>query len=146
MRGRVCNKRAMWRMILGYALLLGLATTLLVWIEYRYWTQSFSTELYIALIAIGFAALGIWVGQRLTAPVSDGGGLNEAAIASLGLTARECEVLELLAAGQSNKEIARSLDISPNTVKTHVARLFEKLDVQRRTQAIDKARRLAIVR
>ena len=68
---------------------------------------------------------------------------NEAAIRSLGLTPRECEILALLASGQSNKELARALGISPNTVKTHVARVYEKLEVQKRMQAIEKARWLA---
>ncbi|QLC26972.1 response regulator transcription factor [Parasphingopyxis algicola] len=137
----------MWRTVLFYALALAGAAALLEWIEYQYLMRSFSRELTIVLIAVGFAALGLWAGHRLTAkaPRIDGE-INDAAIASLGLTPRECEVLEQLAAGQSNKEIARSLGISPNTVKTHIARLYEKLEVQRRTQAIDKARRLALIR
>ncbi len=70
---------------------------------------------------------------------------NDAAIRSLGLTTRECEILELLASGQSVKEMARTLGISPNTVKTHVARVYEKLDVQRRVPALEKARSLALI-
>jgi ATP/maltotriose-dependent transcriptional regulator MalT len=70
---------------------------------------------------------------------------NHSAIASLGISNRECEVLEMLAAGHANKVIARRLEISPNTVKTHVARLFEKLEVASRTQAINKARELEIL-
>ena len=66
-------------------------------------------------------------------------------IRSLGLTPRECEILGLLASGQSTKEMARQLGISPNTVKTHVARVYEKLEVQRRIQAIHKARELALI-
>lgn len=137
----------MWRTILLYALVLAGAAALLEWIEYQYLVRSISRDVTIVVIAIGFAALGLWVGHRLTArTLPDDDSINDAAIASLGLTDREYEVLEQLAAGQSNKEIARTLGISPNTVKTHVARLFEKLDVQRRTQAIDKARRLALIR
>ena len=70
---------------------------------------------------------------------------NTAAIASLGITLREQEVLGLLAAGKSNKEIADKLGISPNTVKTQVASLYQKLEVQRRTQAVQKARELALI-
>ena len=70
---------------------------------------------------------------------------NDAAVRSLGLTPRECEILGLLASGRSTKEIARQLDISPNTAKTHLARIYEKLEVQRRTQAIHKARELALI-
>ena len=65
---------------------------------------------------------------------------------TLGISDRELEVLELLAAGQSNKEIARRLEVSPNTVKTHVARLFEKLEARRRTEAILRARELGMIR
>ena len=68
-----------------------------------------------------------------------------AALKSLGVTEREFAVLELLAAGRSNKEIARDLGVSPNTIKTHILHLFEKLQVQRRTQAIQKARELRLV-
>jgi DNA-binding CsgD family transcriptional regulator len=136
----------MARTIILYAIALVLAATLLDWLDYRYVTRAFSTQLYIALLAIGFVGLGIWAGQRLTPP-SAGAAFerNEAAIRSLGLTARECEILALLASGESNKEMARRLRISPNTVKTHIARLYEKLGVQRRIQAIEKARWLALI-
>ncbi len=70
---------------------------------------------------------------------------NDAAARSLGLSAREEEILALLASGQSNKELARTLGISPNTVKTHVARVYEKLQVTRRIEAIEKARFLALI-
>ncbi|MEO7178910.1 MAG: helix-turn-helix transcriptional regulator, partial [Allosphingosinicella sp.] len=102
---------------------------------------------YIALLAAGFVGLGIWVGRRLTPAPPSGEGFvrNEAAIRSLGLSPRECEVLALLASGQSNKEMARTLAISPNTIKTHVARVYEKLEVARRVQAIEKARWLSVI-
>jgi DNA-binding NarL/FixJ family response regulator len=136
----------MARTILLYALALAAAVALLDWLEYRYLTRAFSGEIYIALIAACFIALGLWVGRRLTsAPAPAVFERNDAAIRSLGLTARECEILELLASGQSNKELARSLGISPNTIKTHVARLFEKLEVQKRIAAIEKARMLRII-
>ena len=129
-----------------YALALALAVAALEWLEYRYVTRAFSTEIYVALLAAGFAALGVWAGRRLTPPPARAPfARNDAAIRSLGLTPRECEILELLATGQSLKEMARALAISPNTVKTHVARVYEKLDVQRRIQAIDKARGLALI-
>ena len=113
--------RPVGRTIIFYALALGLAAFALQWLEYRYVTRAFSMEIYIALIAMGFIALGAWAGNRLTArPGQEGAAFarNEAAIRSLGLTARECEILELLASGQSNKELARRLGISPNTVKS----------------------------
>ena len=136
----------MAKFVILYAVALALAAAALQWIEYRYFVRSFSTEIYIVLIAVGFAALGLWAGRKLTPQPSNGRfERNEAAIRSLGLTTRECEILERLASGRSNKELARELGISPNTVKTHVARLYEKLEVQKRVQAIEKARWLALI-
>lgn len=130
-----------------YAIALALAVAGLEWLEYRYVTRVFSTQIYIVLLAAGFAGLGLWAGHRLTRRREAPSGFerNDAAVRSLGLTPRECEVLELLAAGRSTKEMARQLGISPNTAKTHLARIYEKLEVQRRTQAIHKARELALI-
>ena len=98
------------------------------------------------LIALVFAALGIWVGHRLTAQKPRGPfEQNRAALQSLGISGRELEVLEALAAGQSNKQIARTLDISPNTVKTHIAHLYTKLQVNGRVRAIEEARSLHLI-
>ena len=136
----------MARTIILYALALALAVAALQWLEYRYFVRSFSTEIYIVLIAAGFAALGLWAGRKLTPRPTNGSfERNLAAIRSLGLTSRECEILDRLASGRSNKELARELGISPNTVKTHVARVYEKLDVQKRVQAIEKARELSLI-
>jgi DNA-binding CsgD family transcriptional regulator len=135
------------RTIIIYAVALAAAAFALNWLEYRYLARAFSTELYIAILAVGFVALGIWAGVKLTPrrAGADAFARNEAAIRSLGLSPRECEILELLASGESNKEMARRLGISPNTVKTHVSRIYEKLEVQRRVQAIEKARFLALI-
>ena len=129
-----------------YALPLALAAAALQWLQYSYAVRLFSTDIYIAVLALGFISLGLWAGTKLT-PRPAGGTFqrNDAAIRSLGLSPRECEILGLLASGQSNKEMARALSISPNTVKTHVARVYEKLAVQRRIQAIEKARSLALI-
>ncbi len=136
----------MARVVILYALALALAAAALQWLEYRYFIRSFSTEIYIVLIAVGFAALGLWAGRQLTPRPSKGRfERNQAAIRSLGLTDRECDILDRLASGRSNKELARDLGISPNTVKTHVARVYEKLDVQKRVQAIEKARELSLI-
>lgn len=136
----------MWRIVLLYALGLALAAMALEWLQYRFLARAFPAELYIGLLAIFFLALGIWAGVKLTPrPRAAAFARNEAAIASLGLSPRECEVLALLASGQSNKELARTLGISPNTVKTHVARVFEKLEVQNRVRAIEKARLLSVI-
>ncbi|HTT98982.1 MAG TPA: response regulator transcription factor [Rhizomicrobium sp.] len=136
----------MAKTVLLYAIALALAAAGLEWVQYNYLIRAFSTDVYIALLAVAFVGLGIWAGGYLR-PARPGGPFqrNDAALRSLGLTARECEILGLLAAGQSNKEMARQLDISPNTVKTHIASLYQKLEVQRRTQAVDKARELSLI-
>lgn len=135
----------MSRLIILYGIVLAALAFLLEWLDYKHSVRAWTTEFYVACIAIIFVVLGIWVGNRLTAAPRGAFARNDVAIASLGISARECEVLEMLAAGHANKIIARRLDISPNTVKTHVARLFEKLEVASRTQAIGKARSLDIL-
>lgn len=136
----------MIRTVLLYGMALVAAVGALKWLDYRYEVRAFSTEIYVGLLALGFISLGVWAGRRLTpGPTKAGFQRNDAAIRALGLTARECEILALLASGQSNKELARRLDISPNTVKTHLSRLFDKLEVQRRIQAVEKARELALI-
>jgi len=130
-----------------YAAGLGVLATVLSWLEYRYLARAFSFEIYLALVAAGSIVLGAWLGSRLTPRRADRGRFarNEAAVRSLGLSPREIDMLERLARGESNKEIARRLGISPNTVKTHVARVYDKLAVQRRVQAVEKARLLALI-
>ena len=136
----------MTRTILLWALVLAAGVFAIEWLQQQYLAHTVSRDLYVSLIGVAFAAGGVWVGWRLTrrqapAPFAR----NDAALASLGLTGQEVRVLERLAAGQSNKEIARALGLSPNTVKTHIAHLFEKLAVSRRTQAIGKARDLQLI-
>lgn len=136
----------MLRTILAYGLALAALAAFLEWIGYRHFVHLMRTEFYVALVALVFVALGIWVGIRLTpARPAEPFELNIKAVASLGLTPRECEVLARLAKGQSNKEIARALGSSPNTVKTQVASLSAKLGVAGRGKAVDAARALAIV-
>ena len=136
----------MWRQVVIYGVLLALAAVGLEWLRFRHVTRIDSTEIYVAILAIGFIALGIWVGRKLTPqPRPAEFQRNDAAIRSLGLTERECEILGHLASGQSTKELARTFAISPNTVKTHLARVFEKLEVQNRMQAVEKARWLALI-
>ena len=136
----------MARTLLYYSIALAAAATALQWVEYRYLTHAFSFEIYLALVAVAFLALGAWAARQLTPrPAPAKFEVNQAAIRSLGLTPRECEILERLASGQSNKELARALDISPNTVKTHLASLYAKLEVRNRIEAIEKARWLALI-
>lgn len=137
---------SMIRTIVLWALVLAAGAFGLQWLEYQYLARVFSVEIYISLVGVAFAVGGVWAGWKLASRSAPGPfDRNTAALASLGLTSQEVRVLERLAAGQSNKEIARTLGLSPNTVKTHVAHLFEKLDVNRRTQAIGKARELHLI-
>jgi DNA-binding CsgD family transcriptional regulator len=135
----------MTRTILFYGLAVAAGATVLTWIRYRHVTQVFSTEIYVGMVAVLFTGLGIWVGHRVTRPPVANEGTNHQALDALGISARELEVLELLAEGCANKEIAKRLFVSPNTVKTHLAHLYEKLEVSRRTQAVAKARALRLI-
>lgn len=137
----------MWKTVLIYGAALALGAAALQWLDYRIWARSHVGEVWISLIAVGFLGLGVWVGARLFRPkiLSGGFEINTPALTALGITRREHEVLGLIAAGRSNKEIARQLNLSPNTVKTHVARLFEKLQAARRTDAILRARELRLI-
>lgn len=137
----------MWRTILIYGVLLAAAAFVLQWLEFNLLVRTHPGELYVGLLAAGFLGLGVWAGLHLAPrkPAGDGFIANDKARDSLGISEREFEVLELLAAGRSNKEIANQLDVSPNTVKTHVSKLFSKLEVSRRTEAIARARELGML-
>jgi DNA-binding CsgD family transcriptional regulator len=137
----------MLRTILIYGVLLAALAAGLQWLEFRFVVRTHATETYVVLVAVAFLGLGIWAGSRLfrRAPPADFTG-NPRAQQTLGISDRELEVLKLLASGQSNKEIARELELSPNTVKTHIASLFGKLEARRRTEAIVRARELGMLR
>ena len=137
--------------ILLYGLAGGVLIALLKLIEYKHFIQAYPTELYGGLLALIFTALGIHFGLRLTRPkvviVREGGPfvLNEAKLKELGLTPREHKILGLIAEGMSNREIAEKLFVSENTIKTHSSRLFDKMDVSRRVQAIQKGKDLGLI-
>lgn len=136
----------MWKTIALYGVALAVGALALQWLEYRYLVRTHAWDVTLFLVAAAFLGLGVWAGARLFRPPTAGAfELNTAAQASLGITERELEVLKLIAAGRSNKEIAGSLNVSPNTVKTHVARLFEKLEASRRTEALLRARELGLI-
>jgi DNA-binding CsgD family transcriptional regulator len=136
----------MTRTILAWGLALAVGAFALQWLEYQFLARAFPREILIGVIGALCAAGGVWAGWRLRPhPPSARFERNAAALAALGLTGQEVKVLERIAAGQSNKEIARTLGLSPNTVKTHLANLFAKLEVSRRTQAIGKARDLNLI-
>lgn len=136
----------MIRTLLVWALVLAVGAFALQWLEQQFLIGVFAWRTYAGLIGATFAAGGVWLGWKLAARARpETFQRNEAALAALGLTGQEIKVLERLAAGRSNKEIARDLGLSPNTVKTHVANLYGKLEVGRRTQAVGKARELALI-
>ena len=132
---------------------------LLKWLELRFIIFDHSFEIYIGFIAVIFTALGIWLALKLSKPKietvvvekevyvtrNENFVLNTSLISELELSKRELEILGLLAQGYSNQEIAAKLFVSLSTVKTHIQNLFEKLDVKRRTQAIEKAKRLNLI-
>jgi DNA-binding CsgD family transcriptional regulator len=141
MKGRI------WKQLAGYGAALTIGALALALLDYQRLARTYFADVATFLIGLGFLGLGIYIGTRVMqapAPASFDG--NPKAQAALGISARELVVLSEIAAGRSNKEIARRLDISPNTVKTHIARLFEKLGAKRRTDAIAKARELGIVK
>jgi DNA-binding CsgD family transcriptional regulator len=136
----------MLRTILIYGAILAVGTFALESLKFRLLIQTHAVETYVVLVATAFLGLGIWLGAKLfqrapAVPFAP----NTRAQETLGISGRELEVLELLAAGRSNKEIAKRLEVSPNTVKTHVTKLFAKLEARRRTEAIQRARELGVI-
>lgn len=126
----------------------------LKWLELRLLMMKHSFEVYAAIIALLFTLLGIWLASKIIKPktivvekqiMTAEFVFNESEFIQLGISRRELEVLQLMAHGCSNNEIAEKLFVSESTVKSHAARLFEKLDVKRRTQAIDKAKKLSLI-
>lgn len=122
---------------------------LLKYLEYQLIVRDLSIEFYVGIVAVFFTALGIWAGLKLTrrkvVMVGPEFVLNESALQRTGVSKREYEVLELMAKGFSNQEIADKLFVSLNTIKTHSSNLFLKLEVSRRTQAIQKAKELRLI-
>ena len=136
----------MVRIVVPWALVLAAGAFLLQWLQYQYVARVFSAQIYIAIVGTAFALGGVWIGWRLSArPPAAAFARNEAARKTLGLTGQQMKVLELLAAGHANKEIARTLGLSPNTVKTHTTNLYAKLGAASRTQAANKARALSLI-
>ncbi|WP_316844294.1 response regulator transcription factor [Pedobacter psychrodurus] len=140
-----------------YGIFLAILLFLLKWLELRFMIMDHAFEIYAGSIAIIFTALGIWLALKLARPKtiliekkvfieqSETFVLDEKELSKLNISKRELEVLQLMSEGLSNQEIALKLFVSLNTIKTHNARLFEKLEVKRRTQAIETAKRLSII-
>ena len=148
----------MKRHVLIYGLVGGILIAVLKWTEYRFLVIEHSVEIYGGLTAAIFAFLGIWLGLKLTGtkqrvvvkevPVSAGEPFipDEKKRENLGITRRELEILELIAQGMSNREIAEKLYVSENTVKTHSSRVFDKLGARRRTQAVQLGKEFGLLR
>jgi ATP/maltotriose-dependent transcriptional regulator MalT len=150
------------RQVLLYGLLYGLfggaLIVILKLVEFRFLIVQHSFEIYGGLIAVLFAALGIWLGLKLTrkkevllvkevkVPVVEPFIVDEARVRDLGITKRELEILNLIAKGMSNREIADKLYVSENTVKTHSSRLFDKLSAKRRTQAVQIGKEMGLIK
>jgi len=140
-----------------YGLCGGILIVVLKLIEFRFLIVEHSIEIYGGLVAALFAGLGIWVGLKLTkkkevlvvkeveVPVTQPFALNQQRLKDLGITRRELEILELIAQGLSNREIANKLFVSENTVKTHSSRLFDKLSARRRTQAVQIGKEMGLL-
>ena len=146
------------RSIFIYGASLAILLLLMKWLEWRFIIVDYAFELYAGALAIIFTLLGIWLARKLTRPKTNTiivekevvvktnhFVLNEKELQNLGLSKRELEVLQLMAEGLSNHEIASRLFVSLNTIKTHSSKVFEKLEVNRRTQAVDKAKKLSLI-
>lgn len=147
------NKR-----VILYGISMAVLLFLLKWLEIRFIIFDHAFEIYVGAIALIFTGLGIWLALKLTKPKIEtvtiekhiyvNGNtftLNQQELNNLNLSKRELEVLQLMAEGLSNHEIAGRLFVSLSTIKTHCRNLFDKLGVARRTQAIDKAKKLSII-
>ena len=145
------------KIVLLYGMLGGVLIAALKFVEYRFLILEHSLEIYGGIVALIFATVGIWLGLKLTrprvtvvvkevpVPMSGPFARNEAKLAQLGITPRELEILEAMASGLSNREIGERLFVSENTVKTHAARVFEKLSAKRRTQAVQLAKEAGLI-
>lgn len=147
-----------YKLVLLYSIAMAMLLVLLKWLEVRFIIFDHAFEIYAGAIALIFTGLGVWLALKLTKPKvekviverevyipSTTFTLNERALQNLNLSKRELEVLQLMAEGLSNHEIAERLFVSLSTIKTHSRNLFDKLEVSRRTQAIDKAKKLSII-
>jgi DNA-binding CsgD family transcriptional regulator len=155
----MANKKFLW--ITLYGLALALLSGLMTWAKYRFLLVDHVFEIYGLIVAVIFVGLGIWMGLRLSRPKTivqqeivikevrvaavEKSSVDRKVLQNLNVSERELEVLQCLAQGLSNEEIAAQLFISLNTVKTHLSNLYFKLDVKRRTQAVEKARTMGII-
>lgn len=148
-----------YKLVWLYGLTLAILLVVLRWLELKFLIYTHAFEIYAGIIAVFFTGLGIWLSGKLTQPKTEiriiektlyrdtalPFEVNRKEMEALGISERELEVLQLLSQGMSNQEIGAALFVSLNTIKTHVARIFEKLEVQRRTQAVEKAKKIGLI-
>lgn len=142
---------------IGFGISIAMLFFILRWFEIRYLIFSQQYDVFFGLVALIFTFLGIWLARQLSQPKtvwvekeivvqsSETKMIDRKRIDELQISKRELEVLNLLATGKSNDEIAQALFVSRNTIKTHIANLYQKLEVKRRTQAVEKAKHLGIL-
>ncbi len=137
----------MWRLILKYALILFISLSFFKFLEFQFFSHKLTLELYLVSVATAFLLIGFYISRRFTKKsvtyVEKKTELDQQQLEKL--SGREQEMIVFLSQGYTNKEIAKSLAISPNTVKTHLTRLFDKLGVSNRTQAVAEAKLLNII-
>ncbi len=143
--------------LLLYAFAMAVLLFVIKWIEYRVFVFSHRMELYMGLVALLFTLLGIWASKKLTkketviiekeviVQKNVHFQINQEELSNRKISHRELQVLELMSDGLTNQEIADRLFVSLNTIKTHSSNLYEKLEVKRRTQAIETAKKLSIL-
>jgi NarL family two-component system response regulator LiaR len=154
----ILNYLSKHRSAIIYGVALAVLLFLLKWLEWRFIIVDYTIEIYAGAIAVIFTSLGIWLALKLSKPKTtivtvqkelrintDTFVLNQKVLDEMGISKRELEVLSLMAQGLSNQQIADSLFVSLNTIKTHSSNVFTKLYVERRTQAVEKAKRLGII-
>ena len=132
----------MTRQILLWAAIGGVLIAILRVIEYKHFVEQYPAAIYGGLIAAIFTVIGVYLGLKWTRPERGRDGLQPV---DIGLTPREQEILTLIARGMSNREIGEALFVSENTVKTHSSRIFEKMQVKRRVQAVQRGRELGLI-
>jgi two-component system, NarL family, response regulator LiaR len=146
------------KQVILYGIALAGLLVVLKWLEFKLIIVDHAFELYIGTIAIFFTALGVWLALKLTKPKVEtvvveksvyraltDFKVNQVEVDKLNLSSRELDVLQLMAQGLSNQEISERLFVSLNTIKTHSSNIFEKMEVKRRTQAVEMAQRLGII-
>ena len=146
----------MKQIVIGFGLLIFSLLVLFRLAEYTQFRFRFGMEMWIIVFSIVFFAIGIVISRKMfqkeiirekevivEVPATEE--IDPRQIEKLGLSKREHEILLLITEGLSNQQIADRLFISENTIKKHISNLFLKMDVERRTEAVKKAKALKVI-